>query len=274
MNRFHIHLVSDSTGETLTAVAAACMVQFTESKDLRHEHLWALVRTPGQMERVIQGIAASRGMVLFTLVDNEMRDMLQEACRNLGIPCIAVLDPVLAALSAYLGEQAQGLPGRQHQLDSHYFARIEAMQFTMAHDDGIGVEDLDKSDVVLVGVSRTSKTPTSIYLANRGLRTANVPLAPGVPVPPELLVATKPLIVGLITSPDRLIQVRRNRLQSMNEERDTSYVDIETVQKEIADARKLFSRQGWPVIDVTRRSIEETAAAIFNLYSRREGSPK
>lgn len=269
MKRFHIHLVSDSTGETLTSVVNASMVQFAEGSSLCDQHLWALIRTPGQMERVIQAIAAARGMVLFTLVDSEMRDMLQAGCRDLGIPCIAVLDPVLAALSAYLGEQAQGLPGRQHQLDAQYFARIEAMQFTMAHDDGQGTEDIEQADVVLVGVSRTSKTPTSIYLANRGLRTMNVPLAPGVPIPPELGTAQHPLIVGLITSPDRLVQVRRNRLQSMNEDRDTPYVDIEAVKAEMVAARRLFGQHNWPVIDVTRRSIEETAASIFNLYSRR-----
>ena len=269
MKRFHIHLVSDSTGETLTSVVNASMVQFAEGSSLCDQHLWALIRTPGQMERVIQAIAAARGMVLFTLVDSEMRDMLQIGCRDLGIPCIAVLDPILAALSAYLGEQAQGLPGRQHQLDAQYFARIEAMQFTMAHDDGQGTEDIEQADVVLVGVSRTSKTPTSIYLANRGLRTMNVPLAPGVPIPPQLGTAQHPLIVGLITSPDRLVQVRRNRLQSMNEDRDTPYVDIEAVKAEMVAARRLFGQHGWPVIDVTRRSIEETAAAIFTLYSRR-----
>ncbi len=269
MNKYHIHLVSDSTGETLKSVAGATLAQFTESQKDCIEHLWALVRTPGQMERVIQAIAAARGLVMFTLVSEEMRDMLQEACRNLGVPYIAVLDPVLAALSAYLGEQAHGLPGKQHQLDANYFARIEAMQFTMAHDDGQGVEDVDKADVVLVGVSRTSKTPTSIYLANRGLRTANVPLVAGLAVPPQLETATRPLIVGLTTSPDRLIQVRRNRLQSMNENSDTTYVDLDTVKEEIAHARRLFTRNSWPVIDVTRRSIEETAAAIYTLYQRR-----
>ncbi len=272
MTKYHIHLVSDSTGETLKSVSGATLAQFAESQKDCIEHLWALVRTPGQMERVIQAIAAARGMVMFTLVSEEMRDMLQEACRNLGVPYIAVLDPVLAALSAYLGEQAHGLPGKQHQLDAHYFARIEAMQFTMAHDDGQGVEDVDKADVVLVGVSRTSKTPTSIYLANRGLRTANVPLVAGLTVPPELETATRPLIVGLTTSPDRLIQVRRNRLQSMNQIGDTTYVDLETVKEEIANARRLFTRNSWPVIDVTRRSIEETAAAIYTLYQRRAES--
>ena len=267
--KYHVHLVSDSTGETLKSMSNAALAQFPESHKDCIEHLWALVRTPGQMERVIQAIAAARGIVLFTLVNAEMRDMLQEGCRHLGVPSIAVLDPVLVALGAYLGEPAQGLPGKQHQLDAHYFARIEAMQFTMAHDDGQATEDLDKADVVLVGVSRTSKTPTSIYLANRGLRTANVPLVAGLPLPAELETATRPLIVGLTTSPDRLVQVRRNRLQSMNEERETSYVDLDVVKDEIAHARRIFSRFGWPVIDVTRRSIEETAASIFNLYQRR-----
>jgi regulator of PEP synthase PpsR (kinase-PPPase family) len=267
--KYHVHLVSDSTGETLKSMSSATLSQFPDSEADCIEHLWALVRTTGQMERVIQAIAAARGIVLFTLVAAEMRDMLQEGCRNLGVPCIPVLDPVLAALGAYLGEQAQGLPGKQHQLDAHYFARIEAMQFTMAHDDGQATEDVDKADVVLVGVSRTSKTPTSIYLANRGLRTANIPLIAGLTLPPELETATRPLIVGLTTSPDRLIQVRRNRLESMKVERNTAYVDIDAVKDELAHARRIFTKFGWPVIDVTRRSIEETAASIFNLYQRR-----
>jgi [pyruvate, water dikinase]-phosphate phosphotransferase / [pyruvate, water dikinase] kinase len=181
-----------------------------------------------------------------------------------------VLDPVLEAFGQFIGERAKGLPGRQHQMDAAYFRRIDAVHFTMAHDDGIGIDNLEQADIVLVGVSRSSKTPTSIYLANRGYKTANYPLVPGVPVPEPILTATKPLIVGLTTNPDRLIQVRRNRLRSLNQTDDSDYVAEEQVQAEVQAARRLFAQHNWPVIDVTRRSIEETAAAIINIYNQRE----
>ena len=270
MSALHLHLVSDSTGETLNQVAAAALAQFATAGRECNQHMHVLVRSEGQMERVIQHIAAHRGMVLFTLVSEEMRDMLGEGCRRMGVPCIAVLDPVLAALSAYFGEPASGLPGRQHQLDAQYFARIEAMQFTLAHDDGQGLDDLDKADIVLVGISRTSKTPTSIYLANRGLRTANVPLVPGLPVPEPLNHLKHPLVVGLVASHDRIVEVRRNRLQAINADDDTAYVDPDAVKKEMTEAKRLFAKHGWPSIDVTRRSIEETAAQIHSLYEKRQ----
>ena len=270
MNRFHLHLVSDATGETLRALARAALAQFEHAKAEAIEHVWALVRTSVQMERVLQQIGEKRGIVMFTLVDPELRERLEIGCGELLVPCIDVLDPVIAALGNLLGETAQALPGRQHLLDAEYFARIEAMQYTMAHDDGQLAQDLSQADVILVGVSRTSKTPTSIYLANRGLKTANVPLVPGMSLPPELETATRPLIVGLTASADRLVQVRRNRLLTLNERTETAYVQPDEVSKELAAARRIFTRHGWPVIDVTRRSIEETAAAILNLYARRQ----
>jgi hypothetical protein len=269
MTGFHIHLVSDATGETLKALAKAALVQFEHAKDTE-EHLWTLVRTPGQMERVVQAIEPERSIVLYTLVDIGLRDILVRGCRKLGVTCISVLDPVIAALAGFLGEKAQATPGRQHELDAAYFARIDAMHYTMAHDDGQSTADLDEADIVLVGVSRTSKTPTSVYLANRGMKTANVPIVPGVALPRELETATRPLVVGLIASADRLVSVRRNRLLSLNERTATAYVDHERVKEELAYARKIFARHGWPVIDVTRRSIEETAAAVLNLHSRRQ----
>jgi regulator of PEP synthase PpsR (kinase-PPPase family) len=264
---FHLHLVSDATGETLTSVANAVLVQFEDAA--AEVHMWALVRSKGQVERIVQALKSNPGIVLFTLVDGELRNALQEGCRRLQVPCIAVLDPVFAALANFLGAESRGLPGRQHTMDAHYFERIEAMHFTMAHDDGQLAGDLDKADVVLVGVSRTSKTPTCIYLANRGIKAANVPMVPNVPLPPELENLTHPLVVGLTTSADRLIQVRRNRLLSLNQQSDTDYVDLDAVKSEVTAARRLFAKHGWPVIDVSRRSIEETAAAILNLYSRR-----
>lgn len=267
MNRFHLHLVSDATGETLEAVVQAVLSQF-EGADVV-EHLYPLVRTAKQMENVLTEVAADPGMVMFTLVDPKLRTALEAGCRSLDSPCIAVLDPVLGALGGFLGEESLNLPGQQHKMNAAYFNRIDAMNFTMAHDDGQHTSDLHQADIVLLGVSRTSKTPTSVYLANRGLKVANVPIVPGAPLPEELEGLTRPMVVGLTANFDRLVQVRRNRLRSLAQPEDTEYVDPEAVKEEIATARKLYARRSWPVIDVTRRSIEETAAAIYNLYQRR-----
>jgi [pyruvate, water dikinase]-phosphate phosphotransferase / [pyruvate, water dikinase] kinase len=268
MKRFHLHLVSDSTGETLEAVAKACLSQFEQAEPVKH--FWPMIRSERQVDRVLDEIVQRPGLVMFTLVNAAVRDRLQARCVTLGIPAISVLDPVLEAFGQFMGERARGLPGRQHQLDAAYFRRIDAVHFTMAHDDGIASENLNEADIVLVGVSRSSKTPTSIYLANRGYKTANIPLVPGVAPPDQLLSATRPLIVGLTTHIDRLLQVRRNRLRSLNQTDTSDYVDVDQVEAEVLSARRLFSQHGWPVIDVTRRSIEETAAAIMNLYTQRE----
>lgn len=269
LSRFHLHLVSDSTGETVHSVARACLVQFDDAQAI--EHVWSMIRTRTQIERVITGIQTNPGLVLFTLVNDTLRQALQEGCRQLQVQAIPVLDPVIGALAAYLGRQSHGVPGRQHLLDNEYFARIDAMTFAINHDDGQSPWGIDDSDVCLVGVSRTSKTPTCLYLANRGIKAANVPVVPGMALPPELLVATRPLIVGLTNDPERLIQVRRNRLSMLHQDERTDYTDIEAVREEVANARRLFAEHHWPVIDVTRRSIEETAAAILKLLARRHG---
>jgi len=238
------------------------------------EHPYGLVRTARQVERILAEITHFHGVVMFTLVNNELRDQLVQGCSQAGVPCIPVLDHVVSALSAYLGTKATANPGRQHALDADYFHRIEAMQFTMSHDDGQMQQDLAHADVILVGVSRTSKTPTCVYLANRGLRAANVPLVPNVALPPIFDDPEAPLIVGLTLNPDHLVQIRRTRLLSLRQQDETDYVDLEAVREEVTAARKLFSRKNWPVIDVTRRSIEETAATIINLHARRkEGFP-
>jgi regulator of PEP synthase PpsR (kinase-PPPase family) len=263
---FHLHLVSDSTGETLNAVAKAACAQFDMGRPI--EHVYPLVRTKKQLERAFVEIESAPGLVLHTMVNSELRMMLEESCRALGQPSVSVLDPVMSLLGSYLGAEVSHRPGAQHDLDAKYFARIEALNFTMAHDDGQSAATLDKADVILVGVSRTSKTPTCIYLANRGINAANIPIVLGITLPPELDRVTRPLIVGLITGPERLIQIRRNRLLSLNEETETDYVDLDAVRAEIAFARRLFADKGWPVIDVTRRSIEETAAAVLALHSR------
>jgi len=269
--RFHLHLVSDSTGETVHSVARACLVQFEEAEAV--EHIWSMVRTKMQMERVIHGIEANPGVVLFTLVDEGLRAVLQEGCRKLQMAAIPVLDPVLAVLASRLGRKSRGLPGQQHLLDSDYFRRIDAMTFALAHDDGQSAWGLKDADVVLVGVSRTSKTPTCMYLANRGIKAANVPIVPGTPLPNELFSLTGPLVVGLTNDPERLVQLRQNRLQLLHQEHDrpTEYTDTSAVREEVQKARRLFTERHWPVIDVTRRSIEETAAAILRLLARRHG---
>ncbi len=269
LTRFHLHLVSDSTGDTVHSVARACLVQFDEAQAI--EHVWSMVRTRSQIDRVLAGIEANHGLVLFTMVDDTLRHALEEGCRRLQAPAIPVLDPVIGALASHLGRQSRGLPGKQHLLDSEYFARIDAMTFAINHDDGQSSWGINDADVCLVGVSRTSKTPTSLYLANRGIKAANVPFVPGVPLPAELLDAEKPLIVGLTNDPERLIHLRRNRLSMLDHNEATDYTDIEAVRVEVREARRVFAEHHWPVIDVTRRSIEETASSIHKLLMRRHG---
>lgn len=264
--KFHLHLVSDSTGETVVAVARACVAQFDEVDAI--EHPWLLVRTEGQIGRVIEGVAANPGIVLYTLVNNGVRSLLEEACRRLGIPCIPVLDPVMGALAGFLGAEVRALPGQQHALNAEYFRRIDAIHFTLAHDDGQIVDDLNEADVVIVGVSRTSKTPTCMYLANRGIKVANVPFIPGVPPPDSLTEAKRPLIVGLTRDPRDLVDIRRIRLNLLEDSASTDYADFGTVREEVQEARRIFTRYDWPVVDMTRRSIEEAAAAIIQLLAR------
>ncbi|MDQ4061533.1 MAG: kinase/pyrophosphorylase [Pseudomonadota bacterium] len=261
---FHLHLVSDSTGETLITVARAVVAQYEGVAAI--EHVYPLVRSHTQLARVLSEIENAPGIVLYTLVERDLAERLEEVCRNTGSPHLSVLEPVHSLLSSYLGAASTARPGAQHMLNAEYFKRIDAMNFTLMHDDGHLPHDLDEADVILVGVSRTSKTPTAVYLANRGVKTANIPLVPGVPPPSTLSSARRALIVGLVATPERIVQIRQNRLLSLNADDDTSYVDREAVAEEIAASRRLFARNSWPMIDVTRRSIEETAAAILDLY--------
>jgi regulator of PEP synthase PpsR (kinase-PPPase family) len=265
--RLHLHLLSDSTGETLENIAKAALAQFDDVDTQRH--FWPMVRNEAHLERILVEIGQYPGLVLFTLVNPGIRTMLEERCRAMGLPAVAPLDGVNDALSGLLGQEAKARPGRQHTLDAAYFARVEAIQWTIAHDDGIASDDWEEAEIVLAGVSRSSKTPTSIYLANRGYKTANIPIVVESPPPPILYGLKNPLVVGLTTSADRLVQIRRNRLLSLNQKTETAYVEQDSVMREIAYARRLFSDNGWPVIDVTRRSIEETAAAIIALVSER-----
>jgi hypothetical protein len=265
---FHMHLVSDATGETLNTVARAAAAQYADYQPL--EHIYALVRTEKQLLRVLTAIEREPGVVLFTIVDKQLRLALERRCVELGVPCISILDPVIANLAKYLNAETKPSVGGQHALNDEYFRRIDALNFTMAHDDGLHPEDLEEADVVLAGISRTSKTPTSIYLANRGVKTANVPIVPMIPPPVELEVLKRPLVVGLVASPDRIAQMRRHRLLSIKEDRETNYADEASISEELANMRRLCARHGWPLIDVTRRSIEETAAAVINLLGERE----
>ncbi|MGN6497130.1 MAG: pyruvate, water dikinase regulatory protein [Tsuneonella sp.] len=271
MTRLHLHLLSDSTGETLEMIAKAALAQFDEADVQRH--FWPMVRSKQHIDRIVPDIAAHPGLVLFTLVNLETRARLEEHCLQLGLPAVPVLDAVTAALEAQLGQEAHGRPGRQHSMDEAYFRRVEAIQYTIAHDDGVAWEDWEQADIVLAGVSRSSKTPTSIYLANRGYKVANIPLVIESPPPPALFALRRPLVVGLTTAPERLVQIRRNRLLTIAEgQSDSTYADAEKVAQEVKFARRMFADRGWPVIDVTRRSIEETAAAIIRLYDQRARS--
>lgn len=261
----HIHLISDSTGETVSSISRSVMSQFEAVE--AEEHIWSLIRTKGQVERVIEGIKESPGIVMYTILDNKLQEILHESCRKLKLPCIPVLARVTREVSSYIGVEAKAVPGRQHELDEEYFKRVEAINFTLAHDDGQNVEEFDEADIVLIGVSRTSKTPTCVYLSYRGMNVANIPYVMGVPLPDNLFMLKKPLVVGLVITPERLLQIRKSRLVSLNERRETNYIDLEYIKEEIADAKKLFLKYKWPVIDVTRKSVEETTAKIMQLYT-------
>jgi hypothetical protein len=272
IRKFTVHLVSDATGSTLQGLARAALAQFDDIEP--REKFWPMVRSLAQLAHVTAEIEKDPGPVIFTIVDREMRRVLQKLCHDLHIPCMPVMDPVLRSLSSYLGLPAKGVPGLQHALDEAYFKRIDAVDFALSYDDGQSVEGIEDADVILVGVSRTSKTPTCIFLARRGIKAANIPLAPGVPFPEKLLSLKGPLFVGLTESADRLVQVRKNRLKSNENDpqsrylQDNTYFDPDSVEEEVRAARRLFSKQGWPVIDVTRRSVEETAAEIIFMLQK------
>lgn len=265
---FHLHLISDATGETLITVARAAAAQYAKVSPV--EHIYPLVRTAKQLERVLAEIEEAPGIVLYTLLEEELVSRLEEKCRQLGLPYLSILGPVLQLFQSYLGSEKTHRVGAQHVLNAEYFKRIDALNYTMLHDDGQNSDGLENADVVLVGVSRTSKTPTSIYLANRGIKTANIPLIPGIVLPPQLETLQQPLVVGLYASPERIVQIRQNRLLGLKAlQDDAQYVDKQAVTEEVAFSRRLCARHNWPLIDVTRRSIEETAAAIMKLLAER-----
>jgi regulator of PEP synthase PpsR (kinase-PPPase family) len=266
---FHLHLVSDSTGETLITVARAVAAQYANVTAV--EHVYPLVRSQKQLDRVLTEIEEAPGIVLFTLLEKDLVGRLEAKCQEINSPSLSIIGPVMQLFQAYLGASTTGRVGAQHTLNAEYFKRIDALNYSMMHDDGQHVDGLEEADVVLVGVSRTSKTPTSIYLANRGVRTANVPLVPGIPIPPQLEVLKKPLVVSLHATPERLIQIRQNRLLSLGADSgNEDYIDRQSVTEEVTYARKLSAKYGWALLEVTRRSIEETAAAIMKLLADRQ----
>jgi regulator of PEP synthase PpsR (kinase-PPPase family) len=261
---FHLHLISDATGETLIAASRAVTSQYKGTHAI--EHVYPLIRNKKTLERVIGSIDRQPGIVLYTIADSELGGHLEESCRRMGTPCTSLLEPIFQTFQSYLGIPAARKVGAQHELNAEYFARIDALNFTMMHDDGALPEDLEEADVVLIGISRTSKTPTSIYLANRGIKTVNIPIVPGVELPAAVYAARRPLVVALVATTDRIYQVRQNRVLAHDIATPSpSYVDRASIAEELAHTRKLCARRGWPMIDVSRKSIEETAASILSL---------
>ena len=265
---FHLHLVSDSTGETLTTIAKAAAVQYAQIRAIEHVH--PLVRSGRQLDRVLQEIGSAPGIVLYTIVNRELTDRLEQYCREKVIPCLYVLEPIMKVFESYLGAPQTPIVAGQHVLDADYFRRIDALNFSMAHDDGQLPNDLNQADIIILGISRTSKTPTSIYLAQRGYKTANVPIVPPIALPPELAEPHSAFVVCLVASPERIAEIRRNRVRLMSDRNLDDYVDREQIAQEVQHSRRLCARHGWPVIDVTRRSVEETAATIVKLFHDRE----
>lgn len=262
---FHLHLISDATGETLLAAGRAASAQYKDARAI--EHIYPLIRTERQLQKVFEEIDSEPGIVLYTIVDQALAKIIDERCQQMGLPGVSVLEPVLTVFQSYLGTPAGRRVGAQHVLDADYFRRIDALNFTMEHDDGQLPLNMDDADIVLVGISRTSKTPTSIYLANRGIKTANIPIVLGVPIPQSLIEATRPLVVGLIATTERISQVRQNRMLGAAHD-SSEYVDRTAITAELTYARQICTRHNWPMIDVSRRSIEETAAAIVALRGK------
>lgn len=266
---FHLHLVSDSTGETLTTIAKAASVQYAMVRPIEHVH--PLVRTTRQLKRVLQEIGQAPGIVLYTITNRDLSEELERQCAELKVPCLAVLQPVMQVLESYLGAPRTPTVAGQHVLDADYFQRIDALNFSMAHDDGHLPENLSDADIVILGISRTSKTPTSIYLAQRGYKVTNVPLVPSLPLPEQLTQPHTAFIVCLIASPDRIAEIRRHRAMLLGDRDLDDYVDRDRINAEIAYSRRICAKHRWPVIDVTRKSVEESAATILKLLNDQRG---
>jgi regulator of PEP synthase PpsR (kinase-PPPase family) len=264
---FHLHLISDATGETLTTMAKAAAVQYPQVRSIDHVH--PLVRTEKQLERVLKEVELAPGIVLYTVVKKTLISEIERRCRELKVPCLHVLQPIMKVFESYLGAPQTPVVAGQHLLDADYFRRIDALNFAMAHDDGQLPQDLSVADIIILGISRTSKTPTSIYLAQRGFKTANLPLVPSIELPAGLTLPHTAFVVGLVASAERIAEIRRNRVHLIGDRNLADYVDRAQIANEIQYSRRLCARHGWPVIDVTRRSVEETAATIIRLLHDR-----
>ena len=264
--KYNVYLISDSTGETLDRIFLSLQSQFKNFKYEKKEFFF--VRTQQQVDKIIdEGVKGDNPIILYTIVETKLAKYLSKKSEGANIPCFGVLGSLILAFSKLLNQKAIHKPSAQHVLDDDYYKRIEAIQFTMSHDDGKKTEDLSSSDVILLGVSRTSKTPTSIYLANRGFKTTNIPLVPNQEIPEVLKSKSfKSCIIGLFADPDRLSDIRRNRVALMQENRSSNYTDIGSIKKEVEDSKNLFKKYGWPTIDVTRKSVEETAASVIKIY--------
>ena len=264
INTYDIYLISDSTGETLERIFLAIKAQF---KNFKYKtHFYSFTRTENQISKILEVSGKNNNaIVLYTIVDNKLARHLSNECSLKNIPCFGILGDLIISFSKLLDQKALNVPSRQHIMDDEYYKKIEAIQFTMNHDDGNSVEDIEKSDIILLGVSRTSKTPTSIYLANRGYKTVNIPLVLDQKIPESLMLNKSSCIVGFIADPERLSDIRRNRVAIMNDQNLNDYTDLDSIKKEVEDSRKLFKKNNWPVIDVTRRSVEETAASILKI---------
>lgn len=272
---YRIHMISDSTGETISSALRATVAMFEDVRVSYRRHV--MIRSPESLDDALEVIAAEPGLVFHTVVEADLRARLERRCHEIGVVAVPFLDPLLSTLTGFFGKTARMRPGAQHSVDQRYYTRVSAMDFAIAYDDGHLAERLREADAVLIGVSRTSKTPTCVYLAVRGVKAANVPLIPGREPPQELLALGQgdgggPVVVGLTAKPSRLAQIRQNRVEALSHDRQTDYVDLEAIKREVIEARQLMERIGCPIIDVTRRSIEETSAAVLQLVeARREG---
>jgi [pyruvate, water dikinase]-phosphate phosphotransferase / [pyruvate, water dikinase] kinase len=265
---FHLHLISDSTGETLTTIAKAAAVQYAQVRPIEHVH--PLIRNKKQLTRVLTEIEQAPGIVLYTVVNQELVAEIESRCRALKVPALHVLKPIMSVFESYLGAPQTPIVAGQHVVDADYFRRIDALNFSMAHDDGKLPQDLNQADIIILGISRTSKTPTSIYLAQKGYKTSNVPLVPGIAPPDVLTQKHSAFIVGLIASAERIADIRRHRVSMMSKHAMDSYTDRQLIAAELTESKRLFAQNNWPMIDVTRRSVEETAAQIIKLLQDRD----
>ena len=262
--KYNVYLVSDSTGETLDRIFLSLKSQFANFEYAKKE--FAFVRTEQQIDKIIKECNQIKNcLILYTIVETKLAKYISNKSDENNVPCFGILGNLILSFSKLLNQKAIHKPSAQHVLDEDYYKRIEAIQFTMVHDDGKKIDDLENADVILLGVSRTSKTPTSIYLANRGFKTVNVPLVLDQKIPNGLVLNKKACIIGLIADPERLADIRRNRVAIMNDHKIKEYTDLDFIKNEVEESKKLFKKNNWPIIDVTRKSVEETAASILKI---------